>query len=214
MKEKSTTAKRKTLYYAVLTVSALLLAAATILTVYFVVGNPNDVGENPPPVVDPDNTPTQPSEPTGPSQPDVPSDGEDAVRFTNPVESLSVMSGYGFYHNQTLGWYYEHSGLDIAAEEGTEVLAMANGRVESIQTDELTGTQIVLDHGDGLKTTYRFVTAAENLAIGSSVIKGQVIATVAAATGAEYKDGAHLHLEITLDAKTVDPTEYLTLEEK
>ncbi len=213
MKEKSTTAKRKTLYYAVLTVSALLLAAATILTVYFVVGG-DEVVDTPPVATDPDNTPDVPSEPTGPSQPDVPSDGEDTVRFTNPVENLAVLSGYGFYHNQTLGWYYEHDGLDVAAEEGTEVFAMANGTVESIRTDELTGTEIILDHGDGLKTTYRFVAAAENLAVGTSVVKGQTIATVAAATGAEYKDGAHLHLEVTLDGEHVDPVAYLTLEEK
>ena len=50
--------------------------------------------------------------------------------------------------------------------------------------------------------------------VGDSVEKGQVIATVAEPTGNEYKDGAHLHFEITANGVQVDPTTYLTLEEK
>ena len=47
-----------------------------------------------------------------------------------------------------------------------------------------------------------------------TVAKGEVIATVAEANGNEYKDGAHLHFEITKDGTVVDPATYLTLEEK
>ena len=50
--------------------------------------------------------------------------------------------------------------------------------------------------------------------MGDKVEKGEVIATVAEATGNEYKDGAHLHFEVRKDGKTVDPAEYLTMEEK
>lgn len=132
-----------------------------------------------------------------------------------PVQSVSVINDYGFYHNKTLNSYYEHTGLDFAAEVGTEVLAVESGTVESVYSgDLLLGTEIVVDHGNGLKSVYRFVTAADGLKAGDKVEKGDVIATIAEANGNEYKDGAHLHFEIMKDGKVVDPTAYLTLEEK
>jgi murein DD-endopeptidase MepM/ murein hydrolase activator NlpD len=132
-----------------------------------------------------------------------------------PVETVTVIHEYGFYHNQTLGAYYEHAGVDFAASAGTQVLAAESGVVESIYKDDLlTGTEIVINHGDGLKTVYRFVTETEGLKVGDKVEKGDVIACVAEANGNEYKDGAHLHFEVRKDGKTVDPAVYLTLEEK
>ena len=132
-----------------------------------------------------------------------------------PIESVSLIHDYGFYHNTTLNCYYEHTGLDFAAEVGTQVRAVEAGTVESVYKDDLlVGTEIVIDHGDGLKSVYRFITEVEGLKAGDKVEKGQVIATVAEANGNEYKDGAHLHFEIVKDSQAVDPTTYLTLEEK
>ena len=132
-----------------------------------------------------------------------------------PLETAALIHDYGFYHNQTLNCYYEHTGLDFSAEVGTEVVAVAAGKIESIYKDDLLlGTEIVIDHGDGLKSVYRFVNEAEGLSVGDSVEQGEVIATVAEANGNEYKDGAHLHFEITESGKIVDPTTHFTLEEK
>lgn len=132
-----------------------------------------------------------------------------------PIESVSVQNDYGFFHNATLNNYYVHQGVDFMAEAGTEVFAVEDGVVESIYKDDiLLGTEIVIAHGEGVKSVYRFVTETESLKVGDEVKKGDVIATVATATGNEYKDGAHLHFEITENGISVDPTEYLTLEEK
>ena len=87
--------------------------------------------------------------------------------------------------------------------------------IESIYRDDiLTGTEITVDHGDGVKTVYRFVTVNEDLTVGAEVKRGECIATVAEATGEEYKDGAHLHFEVKKGGQTIDPAEYLTFEEK
>ncbi|MBQ3220501.1 MAG: M23 family metallopeptidase [Clostridia bacterium] len=132
-----------------------------------------------------------------------------------PLETVTVINDHGFYHNTTLNAYYEHTGVDFAAEAGTSVLAVDKGVVESIyKSDLLTGTEIVIDHGDGVKTLYRFVTEADGLKVGDKVEKGEVIATVAEANGNEYKDGAHLHFEVLKNEVSVDPAVYLTLEEK
>ena len=132
-----------------------------------------------------------------------------------PIESVSVVNDFGFYHNKTLNNYYEHKGVDFTAEVGAEVLAADDGVIETIYRDDvLTGTEITIDHGDGVKTTYRFVDVAEGLTVGMDVKKGDVIATVAEATGEEYKDGAHLHFEVIKSGQQVDPATYLTFEEK
>lgn len=132
-----------------------------------------------------------------------------------PVAEATLMNDHGFYYNKTLDIYYEHTGVDFAASEGTQVFAVDDGVVESIYKDDLLlGTEIVLVHADGVKSVYRFVTEVEDLQVGAEVKKGDCIATVAAATGNEYKEGAHLHFEILKDGKSIDPTVYLTLEEK
>ena len=132
-----------------------------------------------------------------------------------PLETVSIANDYGFYHNKTLNNYYEHKGVDFSAEVGAEVLAVQDGVVESIYRDDiLTGTEITIDHGDGVKTVYRFVTANEDLTVGMAVKCGDCIATVAEATGEEYKDGAHLHFEVKKGGETIDPAVYLTFEEK
>lgn len=135
--------------------------------------------------------------------------------MVTPLDSVTVSNDYGFFYNQTLNSYYEHQGVDFVAAAGTEVQAVEAGTIESIYKDDLLlGTEITIDHGDGLKSVYRFVTEKEGLTVGVKVEKGEVIATVAEATGEEYKDGAHLHFEIIKNGVNVDPSTYLTLDEK
>ena len=135
--------------------------------------------------------------------------------MVSPLETVTVLNDYGFYHNKTLNAYYEHKGVDFSAAAGTNVLAVESGVVESVYKDDiLLGTEITIDHGNGLKSVYCYVTEVEGLKAGDSVEKGAVIATVAEANGKEYKDGAHLHFEIIKEGKSVDPASYLTLEEK
>ena len=170
-------------------------------------GGVNNKVDNTPTIEVPDNTPTNPNENEQVSG--LP-DG-----MISPMELVSVTHEYGFYHNETLNSYYEHKGMDFSAEVGAEVLAVEDGKVESVYTgDVLLGTEITIDHGNGVKSVYRFVTEAEGLKVGDTVKKGDVIATVAEASGNEYKQGAHLHFEIMKNDVSVDPSTYLTLEEK
>ena len=132
-----------------------------------------------------------------------------------PVGGGTLTNDHGFFYNQTLNAYYEHEGVDFSAAAGTAVCAVQAGTIESIYTgDILTGMEITVDHGNGLKTVYRFVEAKEGLSVGDSVERGEVIAVVAEANGDEYKDGAHLHFEILENGKSVDPATHLPLEEK
>lgn len=138
-----------------------------------------------------------------------------AVAYINPIDGMTLLHEHGFFYNKTLDCYYEHVGIDVSAEEGAEVYAIASGTVESITAgDEFNGAQVVIDHGKGVKSSYTFVKAADELKVGSYVTQGQVVAKVAAPVGNEYKDGAHLHLEMTVNGEYADPADYLTLGEK
>ncbi len=190
------------------------VALIAILAVAIAVSNNGKVEQpsvnNPPPVEQPKE-----DEPVI----EVPKEDEPVVvvpeGMTLPLDSVAVSNDFGFYHNQTLNSYYEHKGVDFSAAAGTEVKAVDEGTVERIYKDDLlSGTEIVIDHGDGVKSVYRFVSEKEGLKVGDKVSRGQVIATVAEATGDEYKEGAHLHFEILENGKQVDPTLHLTLEEK
>ena len=214
--------KKRLLYYIVLGVCVLLLIAATVLTVYFLTNGTQDVLETPPtggededPSGGSGNVDDKPND--NPEGPSTPSGGEDTVRFVSPIEGAPCTVEYNVvYKNETLGWIYRHKAVDFEAAAGPEVRCMADGKVESISFSEETGNLILVDHGDGLKTVYRFVEPDSTLKEGATVKKGQRLGVVAEAYGIERKDGEHLHLEVELNGDPADPTEYLgdILEEK
>lgn len=231
MKEKNgeTTVKRKRLVYSlILAICVLLLVAATVLTVYFVTTGGKEVLETPvgeEPAEEPSELPSNggeeqetPSNGGEEQEPDTPTGGEDVVKFVSPVEGGVCSVNYdSVYANLTLnGKITMHKAVDYAAEEGTAVVAISAGTVESISYSTELGNLIVLDHGDGLKSYYRFVEPVDGLKVGAEVACGEQIAEVAAAYGTEYRDGTHLHFELKLNSDWVDPAQYfdITYEEK
>jgi len=101
---------------------------------------------------------------------------------------------------------YFHSGVDLAAAEGTEVHAAAAGKLEVLPFDPAGfGTALLLDHGAGQSSLYAHLSAilAEPKAL---VGAGQVIARVGS-TG--HSTGPHLHFEIRVDGRPVDPLAWL-----
>ena len=195
MKEEKTK-KKKSIYYILLAVGVALLAAATVLTVWFTTRG-SDVVEVPP-VEEPDD-PSGPSEPEGPE-------------YVRPISVETCSVDYdAIYVSDTTDFIYRHKAVDFAADAGTEVYAMADGTVSEISLSEELGNLITIDHGDGLTMTYRFVEPAEGLSVGAAVEQGACIGTVAEAYGSEAADGTHLHLEVSLNGSLVDPNAYLDL---
>lgn len=202
---------KKSIFSAALACAAVILAV--VLTITFA-SSGEDIPVNPP---------IENELPSGALTPDDGQEEEGSVNvpveepagMVMPMEAVAVTGDFGFYYNQTLDCYFHHDGVDFAAAVGAEVFAVEGGTVESVFVDDvLSGGEIVLDHGNGMKTTYRFVTPVEGLAVGVAVKKGDVIATVAEATGDEYKDGAHLHFEMAQNGASIDPATHLPLQEK
>ncbi len=99
-----------------------------------------------------------------------------------------------------------HSGLDLAAPIGTNVVATANGIVSLVHDDMiLTGKTLMIDHGFGLHSIYIHLNDIF-INEGDSVTQGQVIAGIGV-TG--RTSGPHLHFGITWYGVKLDPQSVL-----
>lgn len=98
-----------------------------------------------------------------------------------------------------------HTGLDIACNYGTPIKAVAKGVVTFSGKNGSYGNLIKIDHGNGVETWYGHCSKlyAE---VGKQINAGEVIAAVGS-TG--NSTGPHLHLEIRVNGKAVNPQEYM-----
>ena len=112
-------------------------------------------------------------------------------------------------YDETLGDWRTHSGVDIAASVGTNVLAISAGTVQGVYDDDLMGTCVVVDHGDGLTSIYCNLSAKPTVSEGDTVSTGTVLGVVGETAIAESSRPSHLHLEMAQDGKAVDPVSYL-----
>ena len=98
-----------------------------------------------------------------------------------------------------------HTGLDIAATRGTPIKVVADGTVTFAKYNGSYGNLVKVDHGNGVETWYAH-TNRMYVKVGDKVKAGDVIAAVGS-TG--NSTGPHLHLEIRINGKHVNPQLYL-----
>ncbi|MDE6280811.1 MAG: M23 family metallopeptidase, partial [Oscillospiraceae bacterium] len=112
-------------------------------------------------------------------------------------------------YDETMGDWRTHSGLDIAAPLGTQVLAAANGTVSAIEQDDMLGTVVKIDHGQGLVSEYANLAAVPTVSVGDEVTTGAVIGSVGETAAGESGRQAHLHYALLKDGQAVNPVDYL-----
>ncbi len=122
---------------------------------------------------------------------------------------LAAFSVDELIYSETFDDWRTHDGVDIAAAAGTTVLSASAGTVLSVRADDMMGTTVTIDHGDGYQTTYANLQAKPTVEAGDSVSAGQIIGAVGTTAAAESAQGPHLHFSVTLDGDAVDPNEYL-----
>lgn len=125
--------------------------------------------------------------------------------FTWPLPGFSqITDPFGSRTNPVTGEPNDfHTGIDIAAKLGTNILAAKDGTVTSVVSgDPIYGTYITIDHGSGQVTFYGHMSQSY-VKVGDKVLAGQPIAPV----GSEGRStGPHLHFEIRLNGIPTNPS--------
>jgi murein DD-endopeptidase MepM/ murein hydrolase activator NlpD len=137
----------------------------------------------------------------------VPHGGIVAVPSQKPVKEFRYTSGFGVRGNPFGGHGGEmHPGMDMAAPTGTPVYATADGIVSRAErTYGGYGNLVQLEHGKGLETRYGHLSQIL-VHDGQRVHRGDLIALVGS-TG--RSTGSHLHYEIRIDGRAVNPMPFL-----
>jgi murein DD-endopeptidase MepM/ murein hydrolase activator NlpD len=117
-----------------------------------------------------------------------------------------INNEFGFRRNPFGGRSYEfHAGMDIDGERGDGVIAPAAGTVTKAGWQGGYGNMIEIDHGNGLTTRYGHLSKVE-VAVGDPVQRGQLIGAVGS-TG--RSTGPHLHYELRLNDRAINPRRFL-----
>ena len=114
-------------------------------------------------------------------------------------------SGYANRRDPFTGQREFHAGLDIVANAGTEVYATADGVVTRAARLGSYGRAVFVSHGNGFATRYAHLSSV-NVKSGQRVKRGDLLGRVGA-TGRAM--GFHLHYEVLLHKRKVDPLQYI-----
>ena len=123
------------------------------------------------------------------------------VNFINPLEEINISSHFGFRISPITNKYSLHTGVDMSSPRNSKVFAVYDGIVEKADYNEMRGYYVIIRHSNSLKTTYNHcnkLLVKEN----EKVKKGDIIALVGE-TG--YATGNHLHFEVILNEKHINP---------
>ena len=112
---------------------------------------------------------------------------------------------------EVIGEWRVHQEIDIKPNDSLLIESALKGKVEAVNNSEITATEIIIDHGNNVKTLYSNLVSA-NVKAGDTVEKGQVIGNIGKTVSIESADGAHLHFELLVDGKPVNPLDYITIE--
>jgi murein DD-endopeptidase MepM/ murein hydrolase activator NlpD len=123
-----------------------------------------------------------------------------------PVPSSQrITSRFGVRNHPVLNYYRMHTGIDIAANQGANIIAANSGIVRISGWEGGYGNTVMIDHGGGISTLYAHCSSLL-VRVGQEVSAGQVIAKIGS-TG--ISTGPHLHFEVRKNGEPIDPMGYL-----
>ncbi|MCS6986004.1 MAG: M23 family metallopeptidase [Sphingomonadaceae bacterium] len=122
-----------------------------------------------------------------------------------PVERFTLTSGFGFRFDPFSGTGAQHLGVDLAGAHGEPIRAAAAGTVVRAERFGAYGLTVDVDHGRGFLTRYAHLSRID-VRLGDRVAMGQRIGAMGS-TG--RSTGTHLHYEIRVDGRPVNPRPFL-----
>lgn len=129
-----------------------------------------------------------------------------AIPSMQPVANYRRTSSFGVRSDPFQGSRRMHNGLDMAGPIGTPIYATADGVVGRAQWVGGYGNYVEINHGGGMQTRYGHMSAIL-VAANQRVTRGQQIGRMGS-TG--RSTGSHLHYEVRMDGRPVNPVPFMT----
>ena len=107
--------------------------------------------------------------------------------------------------SKTMDDWRIHEGVDIKAEAGTPVLAIADGVIEAVESDSMLGNTVRVIHTNGLRSVYANLGDEIKVKKGDAIKAGDTIGVIGESAISECLEPPHLHLEVISDGKHIDP---------
>ena len=133
-------------------------------------------------------------------------DGLISIPSVQPIANMTFTSNFGIRSDPFRGTAAFHPGVDIQCATGTAVYATADGVVDKAERSGGYGNMVEIDHGRGIQTRFGHLSKILVVA-GQKVKRGQLIA-LSGSTG--RSTGPHLHYEVRIDGRAVNPMPFLT----
>lgn len=124
-----------------------------------------------------------------------------------PIDYVAVTSPFGDREAPTAGASSDHKGVDLAAPLNTPICASRSGTVITASYNSSSGYYVVIEHGDGYRSTYMHMTYYI-VSAGQRVSQGQTIG-YCGSTG--VSTGSHLHFGISYNGEYVNPVGYINI---
>jgi murein DD-endopeptidase MepM/ murein hydrolase activator NlpD len=131
--------------------------------------------------------------------------GAKTVRLAKPRHVSAQGFAWPFSGTLTQRFHASHPAIDIGGPYGARVYACAAGTVVDWGRETGYGFRIVIDHGNGIRTSYGHLKGTW-VHVGDRVSRGQLIGEVGS-TG--RSTGPHVHLEVWVSGTRVNPLRYL-----
>lgn len=127
--------------------------------------------------------------------------------FAKPIEG-NVARGFNItnlVYFDTIGEWRTHQGIDIVPVGSLTINAAYNGKIESVVNSGTMGYEVVIDHGQNVKTKYSCLSSV-CVKEGDSINQDSKIGTLGVVDNIEMSDGVHLHFEVSVNDVIYDPT--------
>ncbi len=131
--------------------------------------------------------------------------GLEGIPQVAPADVAAVTSSYGYRRDPFTGGGAMHSGLDFRGPSGAPIFAAANGTVSFVGYKGGYGKTVEIKHGNGLMTRYAHMSRF-NAKVGQKVEAGKTIGAIGS-TG--RSTGPHLHFEVRINDRAVNPRPFL-----
>ena len=133
-------------------------------------------------------------------------DGVISVPSDKPVKTAAFTSGYGVRSDPFKGGAAMHAGIDLSGPLGTPIYATADGVVTSAGYNSGGyGNLVKVDHGRAIETRYGHMSAIL-VRDGDRITRGQLVGRMGS-TG--RSTGSHLHYEVRIDGRAVNPIPFM-----